>query len=447
MSFKFIDLFAGIGGFHAALSGLGGECVYAVEIDDLAAAVYKENWKMDALGDITVDVSENQVLVPDHDVLVAGFPCQPFSKSGKQLGMKETRGTLYWNILKIIEERQPALVVLENVRNLVGPRHEREWAIIIKTLRDKKYMVSEVPGVFSPHLLPPSRGGRPQVRERVFIVAIRNDNSTATERKLKTPIVNNKPIDDWDPKKWNLVKHLPLEKGKAAKGYELSESELHWINAWNEFVIEMWELRDGVRLPGFPLWGDDWRLVSDLKIIQETPDWEAYPLWKQRHLCKNATFYTEHKTFIDNWADKWEFYTDKFPASRRKLEWQAQDTANLWDTIMHFRPSGIRAKRATYVPALVAITQTSIIGSQKRRLSPREAARLQGLPDWFNFGSQPDAATYRQLGNGVSVGAVWYVVRKAVEEYSSVLRQYAPDLVDSVLQAPKNPDETLVNRH
>ena len=447
MSFKFIDLFAGIGGFHAALSGLGGECVYAVEIDDLAAAVYKENWKMDALGDITVDVSENQVLVPDHDVLVAGFPCQPFSKSGKQLGMKETRGTLYWNILKIIEERQPALVVLENVRNLVGPRHEREWAIIIKTLRDKKYMVSEVPGVFSPHLLPPSRGGRPQVRERVFIVAIRNDNSTATERKLKTPIVNNKPIDDWDPKKWNLVKHLPLEKGKAAKGYELSESELHWINAWNEFVIEMWELRDGVRLPGFPLWGDDWRLVSELEILKKTPDWETYPLWKQQHLCKNAMFYTEHKTFIDNWADKWEFYTDKFPASRRKLEWQAQDTANLWDTIMHFRPSGIRAKRATYVPALVAITQTSIIGSQKRRLSPREAARLQGLPDWFNFGSQPDAATYRQLGNGVSVGAVWYVVRKAVEEYSSVLRQYAPDLVDSVLQAPKNPDEALVTRH
>ena len=81
---------------------------------------------------------------------------------------------------------------------------------------------------------------------------------------------------------------------------------------------------------------------------------------------------------------------------------------------MHLRPSGLRAKRPTYVPALVAITQTSILGDRRRRLSPREAARLQGLPEWFDFGDQPDAATYKQMGNGVNVGAAYHVFREHV---------------------------------
>ena len=110
---------------------------------------------------------------------------------------------------------------------------------------------------------------------------------------------------------------------------------------------------------------------------------------------------------------------------------------------MHFRPSGIRAKRATYVPALVAITQTSIIGQQKRRLSPREAARLQGLPDWFDFGSQPDAMTYKQLGNGVSVGAVWHVIKQTVGEYEEILKKSCPQLVKAVQDAPLNPDDVI----
>ena len=175
MPFKFIDLFSGIGGFHAALEGLGGECVYAVEIDPKAAAVYERNWGINPLGDITNDVNDTKVNVPSHDVLAAGFPCQPFSKSGMQRGMDETRGTLYWNILRIIQERRPALVILENVRNLTGPRHLREWQLIIETLREQKYQVCDVPAIFSPHLLPPDRGGRPQVRERVYIIAIRDD--------------------------------------------------------------------------------------------------------------------------------------------------------------------------------------------------------------------------------------------------------------------------------
>jgi DNA (cytosine-5)-methyltransferase 1 len=91
MTFKFVDLFAGIGGFHAALSALGGECVMASEIDKNAASVYKSNWGIEPVGDITEIANENGVRVPDHDVLVGGFPCQPFSKSGFQRGMDEAR--------------------------------------------------------------------------------------------------------------------------------------------------------------------------------------------------------------------------------------------------------------------------------------------------------------------------------------------------------------------
>ena len=435
MAFTFIDLFAGIGGFHAALEALGGECVYAVEIDQAAAKIYERNWGMNPLGDITKDVSENGVKVPKHDVLVAGFPCQPFSKSGAQRGMDETRGTLYWNILKIIEKRKPALVLLENVRNLAGPRHTHEWKIIIKTLREQGYRVSDTPAIFSPHLLPPNQGGRPQVRERVFIVAVKNNSrSKLTEME---PIVSNQSVNGWDPLKWDLETHLPLDEDHHVQGCDLTKQEMLWINAWNDFVVGMRKRLESGRLPGFPLWGDEWRLTKNLRIASGTPD------WKKDFLRKNAAFYTEHHVFINKWTKKWDFYSDKFPASRRKLEWQAQDTPSLWETVMHFRPSGIRAKRSTYLPALVAITQTSIIGPRERRLSVREAARLQGLPEWFSFDGQSDKASYKQLGNGVSVGAVWHVIRTTVERHRDVIEKTCPELVKSVLDKPKNPDLAL----
>jgi DNA (cytosine-5)-methyltransferase 1 len=113
---------------------------------------------------------------------------------------------------------------------------------------------------------------------------------------------------------------------------------------------------------------------------------------------------------------------------------------------MQMRPSGIRAKRMTHLPALVAITQTSIIGPLRRRLSWREAARLQGLPDNFDFGAQQPARTYKQLGNGVSVGAVWNVLRAHVERDTAILRSTdrGQRIYDAmVTNAPKTPDDRL----
>jgi DNA (cytosine-5)-methyltransferase 1 len=413
MSFTFADLFAGIGGFHAALSQMGGRCVFASELDRNAAAVYERNWghhinpargRPKVEGDI-VPLTAESVSVPKHDVLAAGFPCQPFSKSGFQKGMDEARGTLFWNILRILEARRPPLVILENVRNLAGPRHRHELQTIIRCLRDLGYRVSDDPSLMSPHLLPPYAGGTPQVRERVFITGTYVGKDRAWAESEIAPICKNEPLGGWRPEHWDLDAHLLQDEKVVSPKYRLTKQEVAIIDTWNDFVVRLLAARKGSRLPGFPLWADEFR--SRPRIPSGTPDWKA------DFLRKNAAFYREHKREIDRWLERHSGLAD-LPPSRRKLEWQAQDAKSLWDTVMHFRPSGIRAKRPTYLPALVAITQTSIIGARRRRITPREAARLQGFPDTFDFGPQGDAETYKQLGNAVCVGVVSHIVRTHV---------------------------------
>ena len=439
MSFKFIDLFAGIGGFHGALTALGGECVYASEIDRDAARVYVRNWGLQPDGDITLVANEQVMDVPEHDVLVGGFPCQPFSKSGKQKGMEEARGTLFWNIARILELRKPKLVLLENVRNIAGPRHAHEWKVIIQTLRDLGYRVSSKPMVVSPHKIHPAFGGRPQVRERVFIAA--------THVGKKTSVFHEEPDipsletceSGWDPKNWNLAKHLPLENKSALKSQKLalSTEELEWLKVWDEFVQIFKKNNSNQNLPGFPIWVDSWKEKTKLRIPLGTPEWKA------NFLRKNSEFYTSNKRVLDDWLRR-NNNLKNFPPSRRKFEWQAQDAKSLYECVMHFRPSGIRAKKATYVPALVAITQTSIIGKQLRRISIREGARLQGLPDWFDFMDQSSSATFKQLGNGVNIGAVYNVLKALVIRDLDILKG-EPNLVRSILSAPANPDEAIAS--
>jgi DNA (cytosine-5)-methyltransferase 1 len=440
MSFKYVDLFAGIGGFHAALSALGGTCEYASEIDESASRIYLRNWGIKPAGDITLAANEVNMEVPIHDVLVGGFPCQPFSKSGKQLGMEEVRGTLFWNIARIIEVHKPKIVLLENVRNIAGPRHTHEWEVIIRTLRELGYRVSSQPLVVSPHRIAPEFGGRPQFRERVLIAATLCEKSKGSITVEPEILDLSKFYDNWDPQDWRLKAHLPLEKNitKSKKvGLQLTESELRWLEAWNEFVLILKKKIGENITHGFPLWVDDWVHVDDLVIPRNTPD------WKKNFLTKNAEFYTKHKKELDRWLKKWQHLED-FPPSRRKFEWQAQDAEDLWSTVLHFRPSGIRAKKPTYVPALVAMTQTSVLASHKRRLSVREAARLQGFPDWFDFVDQPDSISYKQLGNAVNVGVIFNVLKALVIRDIDLLKNH-PELTRAIIGAPANPDHILAN--
>jgi len=306
-------------------------------------------------------------------------------------------------------------------------------------LRKLGYRVSSQPMVVSPHLIRPEFGGRPQVRDRVFIAAtkIPTKQLNTTLREIEPPSLES-VTHGWNPQKWNLQKDLPLEKSLSKQEkdkVQLLDTEIQWITAWDEFVCLMKERLKGKPLPGFPIWADDWVHEKDLVIPEGTPK------WKSDFLQKNAAFYTTHKSALDKWLKKWNRLQD-FPPSRRMFEWQAQDTENLWGTIMHFRPSGIRAKKPTYVPALVAITQTSIVGKLKRRLTVREAARLQGFPDWFDFIDQPDRQSYKQLGNAVNIGAVFNVIRAQVIRDIDLLGEQS-GLTKAILGAPSNPDIVL----
>ena len=443
MTFRFVDLFSGIGGFHAALSALGGECVMASEIDPSAINIYKSNWGIEPLGDITEIANDENVKVPDHDVLVGGFPCQPFSKSGYQRGMDEARGTLFWNIARIIEEKKPKIVLLENVRNIAGPRHKHEWDVIIRTLRENGYRVSSTPFIVSPHQIRRDFGGRPQVRERVLIAATRFPKGTR-DLNLDPGLPDLKwAKTDWSHNDWNLDKDLPLErivKYSANSSFALSKEEKFWIDAWDDFVAIIRKDEKNGPLPSFPIWVDAWPSIG---LIVNGPN---LPEWKQDFINKNVSFYESHQKALEKWLKKWNNLED-FPPSRRKFEWQAQNAETLWECIMHLRPSGIRAKRSTYVPALVAITQTSIVGknrNNKRRLTVREGARLQGFPEWFNFYDQKDSVSFKQLGNAVNIGVIFQVMKALVSRDYDLLID-SPELLKAITTAPHNPDLILSN--
>ena len=417
-SLKFIDLFAGIGGFHIALTQeLGAECVFASDIDDDCRSVYEHNFDFPVNGDIRPLTEGPDVQIPDHDILCAGFPCQAFSKSGLQRGINETRGTLFYNILRILEAKRPRYAILENVRNLAGPRHRETWQTIISQLRALGYRVADEPVVFSPHLLPPAPypvlSGAPQVRERVFILCERVESPVSDAELRMPPLVANVAVPGWSPSSWDVDRMLqPDAEIPNIDKYRLRPQELRWLEVWNDFLGA---IPADAKLPGFPIWVD--AFVDEPDIPRDTPDWKA------DFLRKNSDFYRLHKTAIDGWLQRNGYLAD-FPSSRRKFEWQAQDsTRDVWKLVIHLRPSGIRVKRGTYLPALVAITQTSIIGSRRRRITPREAARLQGFPDSFRL-HPDDSVAYRQLGNAVNVGVVRYVTRMLIE--ASQAREVGP---------------------
>lgn len=163
--YKYIDLFAGIGGFHLAMNHFNAECVFASEWDESAAQVYEKNFGLIPKGDIT---QINEKDIPQHDILCGGFPCQAFSISGKQKGFEDTRGTLFFDIARIVKHHKPKIIFLENVKNLEKHDNGKTLKTIITTITDLGYDVYY-------KVLNASDYGLPQNRERIFIVCFRKD--------------------------------------------------------------------------------------------------------------------------------------------------------------------------------------------------------------------------------------------------------------------------------
>ena len=165
--YKFIDLFCGIGGFHLAVSSFGGQCVFASDINQEACKVYEENFNMTPEGDITQIPVET---IPQHDIICAGFPCQPFSISGQKEGFKDSRGRgkLFFEVVRIAKYHKPKIIILENVRNFANHDNGRTLTTVYEELENIGYKVfSEV--------LCATDYGVPQARKRIYIVAFKND--------------------------------------------------------------------------------------------------------------------------------------------------------------------------------------------------------------------------------------------------------------------------------
>jgi DNA (cytosine-5)-methyltransferase 1 len=166
--FTFIDLFAGIGGFHTAADTLGGHCVFASEIDIEAQRAYQANYGIAPFGDIT---AVNPISIPNHDMLLAGFPCQPFSIIGKRQGFDDIRGTLFFEIANILSVKKPQCFVLENVKQLMTHNQGKTLAKILETLASLGYKTYH-------KNLNALDYGLPQKRERTIIVGFINHNVT-----------------------------------------------------------------------------------------------------------------------------------------------------------------------------------------------------------------------------------------------------------------------------
>ncbi len=375
---------------------LGGECVFASDIDKNCRVVYFDNYGLRPADDIT-KVDENTI--PEHDVICGGFPCQTFSKAGNRLGISDPRGTLFYDILRIAKKHRPKYMLLENVRNLTSHDNGLTWKTIYENIRAIGYNVHEKPIIFSPHFL-----GHPQHRERVFILCKREDLGEIDDfyfDKSSIEEANAEEILQAETEIENLEK------------YQLSTEELELINYWDEFIRNIKK-----PLPGFPIWADR------LRELDLEEDLESLPVWKKNFILKNNDLYETNKEFITEWLQRGETI-QLFKGSKAKLEWQAGkvDHPTLWNTLMHFRPSGLRVKQPSHFPALVAITQTSIVGERKRYITPRECARLQGFPDTFKLPSN-DRVAYKQFGNAVNVDVVELFARFLFGD-QEVIRHYS----------------------
>lgn len=393
--FRYIDLFAGVGGFHQAMRFLGGECIMAAEINQACVETYEANFETYE-GHVKGDVNKiDPYEIPEFDVVCAGFPCQPFSKAGLQQGFKDkTRGNLFYKIMDILDAHpEVQFVVLENVRNLADK--SENWEIIRTELLKRDFVITEEPLILSP-----SDFKIPQIRERVYILGIKKNY--CSEKIRQQGFIEKKDLNlDKYYGQCKMGDALTILEEDVSDDYVITEDENTVIQAWDEFRINT-----GIKIIGFPIWINCFGVGEpDTEVLKTSLDYDEMPEWKQRFVDKNRQFYLSNKEYIDQWIVKYDMMNRI--KLHQKFEWNCgEDVTDIHDAILQFRQSGLRAKRTTYFPSLVAIVNTPIVWDKKkqkyRHITPREAANLQSFDQRYKFRGT-DKQIYKQLGNSVNV--------------------------------------------
>lgn len=215
--YTFIDLFAGLGGFRLALESFGAKCVYSNEWDSFAQKVYQDNFGTTPDGDITL---VDEKTIPDHDILCAGFPCQAFSISGKQRGFEDSRGTLFFDVARIVKEKKPKVVFMENVKNFATHDNGNTLAVVKGTMESLGY-------TFNAKVLNAVDYGIPQKRERIYMVCFRNDLSVKSFN-YPAPFTLKKHVEDFLLTDKSLTKDLYVERSDT---YYNGEKDDHYSDS------------------------------------------------------------------------------------------------------------------------------------------------------------------------------------------------------------------------
>ena len=433
---KFIDLYAGLGGFHQALEKLGHDCVWASEYNLNLRELYKKNFpKTPIEGDIfQVDLTD----IPSHDLICGGFPCQPFSRAGKMLGFGDLqKGNHFFKILEIIDSKKndaPKYLLLENVETILKHDNGRTFEFIQSELINRGYEIEKK--ILSPHEF-----NIPHHRRRLFIVGARKDMGG---------LENFKFPEKRDLSKTTISSILCLDhKPHPEENLSLSIENNEVLNLWSNFIETF---PDDISLPGFPIWSHEWgatypfenytpqsSTIEELNKLRGTygknisgtdkeiiinkfipryaqKDLEKFPNWKIVFIKKNREFYKKNKDFIDLFVLKNPKLKD-FEFSYQKLEWSCSGAPRTFDDkIIQFRPSGLRVKLNNWSPALTTIrTQNIYIPKIKRKLSLLELSKLQSmkikhLPDIYDGKFVPNGG-YKAFGNAVNVEVVRLIAK------------------------------------